>query len=238
MTRSTERSRLETAAAIAATNGREPGGPPGSPAAVPLAAGPAAALPGSAPNAWGVRVTLAPEHDATAAVTVGADGTTIDGATAPMHLRWVTNDRARLEPAGVDVLFLEAPDTGHSAPGVVRREVVLEGWRVVVEIEPAARAQLRERASRSQGAAAGGTASELHAMIPGRVLSIGVAVGDAVEAGQAVMIIEAMKMQNELRVPRAGVVSRIVVAPGGTVERGDLLIALEPAAAPTPGDPS
>ena len=60
------------------------------------------------------------------------------------------------------------------------------------------------------------------------MLSIAVAVGDAVEAGQAVMIIEAMKMQNELRVPRAGVVSRIVVAPGGTVEVGDLLIALEP----------
>jgi len=37
-----------------------------------------------------------------------------------------------------------------------------------------------------------------------------------------------MKMQNELRVPRAGVVSRIVVAPGETVEVGDLLIALEP----------
>jgi biotin carboxyl carrier protein len=50
------------------------------------------------------------------------------------------------------------------------------------------------------------------------------------------MIIEAMKMQNELRVPRAGVVSRIVVAPGGTVERGDLLIVLEPPSASGTGE--
>jgi biotin carboxyl carrier protein len=45
-----------------------------------------------------------------------------------------------------------------------------------------------------------------------------------------------MKMQNELRVPRAGVVSRIVVAPGGTVELGDLLMALEPLPASAPGE--
>jgi biotin carboxyl carrier protein len=169
-------------------------------------------------------------------MTVGPDRAAIDDETLPSELRWIAVDRARLEPDGVDVLFLEAPETGSQAPGVVRREVLVEGWRVVVEIEPAARARLRERASRAEGAGARGVASELHAMIPGRVLFIGVAVGDAVVAGQAVMIIEAMKMQNELRVPRAGVVSRIVVAPGGTVELGDLLMALEPLPASAPGE--
>jgi biotin carboxyl carrier protein len=226
MSRSTERRRPEAAASIAATNGHEPvtdhdlvrdaGGPRPAPHAV--------------------RVTLAPQHGPAPAMTVGTDEATIDGETFPVQLRWIAVDRAHLEPDGVDVLFLGDPETGPEAPGVVRREVLVEGWRVVVEVEPAARAQLRERASRAEGAAARRIASELHAMIPGRVLSIGVAVGDAVEAGQAVMIIEAMKMQNELRVPHAGVVSRIVVAPGGTVELGDLLIALEPLPANATGE--
>jgi biotin carboxyl carrier protein len=218
MSRSTERPRPEAAASIAATNGREPIADDGL----------AGAAVGRPPDAHAVRVTLGSQHGPAAAMTVGPDQATIDGRTFPVHLRWIADDRAHLEPDGVDLLFLGDPETGPGAPGVVRREVLVEGWRVVVEIEPAARAQLRERASRTDGAGARGVASELHAMIPGRVLSIGVAVGDAVDAGQAVMIIEAMKMQNELRVPRAGVVSRIAVAPGGTVELGDLLIALEP----------
>ena len=218
MSRSTERPRPEVAASLAATNGHEP-------ITYDDLAG---AAGGPRPEAHAVRVTLGPQPGPAAAMTVGPDQATIDGKTFPVRLRWIADDQAHLEPEGVDLHFLGDPETGTVAPGVVRREVLVEGWRVVVEIEPAARAQLRERASRTDGAGARGVASELHAMIPGRVLSIGVAVGDAVEAGDAVMIIEAMKMQNELRVPRAGVVSRIVVAPGGTVELGDLLIALEP----------
>jgi biotin carboxyl carrier protein len=222
MSRSTERPHPETPASIAATNGREPLD--------------ARDVAGDAtepePEGRAVRVILAPEHGPAAAMIVAPEQARIDGQRLPLTLRWIADDRARLEPGGVDVLFLVVAGTGHAAAEVVRREVLVEGWRVVVEIEPARRAWLRERASRAQGTGARGVASELHAMIPGRVLSIGVAVGDEVDAGQAVMIIEAMKMQNELRVPRAGVVSRIVVAPGGTVERGDLLIVLEP---PPPG---
>jgi len=172
---------------------------------------------------------MGPEHAPAPPMTVEPGRATIDGETIAVGLRWIATDRARLEPEGVDVQFL--PTTGSRIPaGVTRREVLLEGWRVVVDIEPAARAELRERAGRIGSAATRGVPSELHAIIPGRVLSIAVAVGDAVEAGQAVMIVEAMKMQNELRVPRAGVVSRIAVAPGGTIEVGDLLLALEPAA--------
>jgi biotin carboxyl carrier protein len=175
-----------------------------------------------------VRVTLAPEHGLAPAMTVGPDRAALGGETFAVELKWIARDRASLEPEGVRVQFLAPTGAGPLPAGIVRREVLVEGWRVVVEVEPAARAELRERASRADPAGARGVASEVHAMIPGRVLSIAVAVGDAVEAGQAVMIIEAMKMQNELRVPRAGVVSRIVVAPGGTVELGDLLMALEP----------
>ena len=51
--------------------------------------------------------------------------------------------------------------------------------------------------------------------------------GEAVVAGQQLLVVEAMKMQNELRAPRDGVVSRVAVAPGETIEIGDLLLVLE-----------
>jgi biotin carboxyl carrier protein len=53
-----------------------------------------------------------------------------------------------------------------------------------------------------------------------------VAAGDSVEAGQQVLVVEAMKMQNELRAPREGSVERVGVAVGDTIEVGDLLIVI------------
>ena len=63
-------------------------------------------------------------------------------------------------------------------------------------------------------------------MIPGRVAAVAVAVGDAVTAGQTLLVVEAMKMQNELRSPRDGVVERVAVAVGETIDLGDLLVVL------------
>ena len=57
-------------------------------------------------------------------------------------------------------------------------------------------------------------------------MSVAVAAGDAVEAGQRLLSVEAMKMENELRAPRAGTVERIAVAAGQTVELGDTLIVI------------
>jgi biotin carboxyl carrier protein len=114
-----------------------------------------------------------------------------------------------------------------SGSGTVRREVIVDGWRIVVEIESEQRATLRERARRGRDETAGSGRTELRAVIPGRILSVSVAPGDAVTAGQQVMVIEAMKMQNELRAPRDGVVGRVDAGPGRTVELGDLLLTLE-----------
>ncbi len=47
-----------------------------------------------------------------------------------------------------------------------------------------------------------------------------------VEAGQSLLVVEAMKMQNELRAPRAGTVDRVAVEAGGTIDNGDLLVVL------------
>jgi len=55
---------------------------------------------------------------------------------------------------------------------------------------------------------------------------VSVATGDAVFAGQQVLVLEAMKMQNELRAPREGTVERLAIAVGDTVEVGDLLMVI------------
>jgi biotin carboxyl carrier protein len=111
--------------------------------------------------------------------------------------------------------------------GIVRRELVVDGWRIEVDVEPARRAALRDRAQRGHDSAGRGGPTEVHAIIPGRVVSVSVRASDDVVAGQQLLVVEAMKMQNELRAPRDGVVSRVAVAAGQTIEIGDLLLVLE-----------
>jgi biotin carboxyl carrier protein len=107
-------------------------------------------------------------------------------------------------------------------------EVVVDGWRFVFLVEDADRADLRERASRDRSDAAGGGGPlEIRAIIPGRVAAVVVAAGDAVEAGQPLLVVEAMKMQNEVRSPRDGVVGRVAVGARQTIEVGDLLLVIE-----------
>jgi biotin carboxyl carrier protein len=114
------------------------------------------------------------------------------------------------------------------AAGRVSVEVVVDGWRFVLLVEDEARAALRERASRDLGAHGGtGGPLEVRAIIPGRIVSVAVAPGDRVESGQTLLAVEAMKMQNELRAPRAGTVSRVPASGGSTVEVGDVLVVLD-----------
>jgi biotin carboxyl carrier protein len=180
-----------------------------------------AALSGLPPGPPGVRVTLA-----------GLDGASpliVDGAPAGAEL-WIVDDehavlRADGEPEASHVLLLpSSPAPGRN--GLSRREVVVDGWRFEVDIEPAGRAALRERASRGREDATHSGPLEVHAIIPGVVVGLSVAPGDAVVAGQQLLVIEAMKMQNELRAPRDGTVDRVAVGPGVTIEVGDLLLVL------------
>ena len=65
------------------------------------------------------------------------------------------------------------------------------------------------------------------APMPGLIVRVNVAPGDEVEAGQGVIVMEAMKMENELRATSAGKVKSVEVSPGTAVEKGTLLVALE-----------
>jgi biotin carboxyl carrier protein len=72
------------------------------------------------------------------------------------------------------------------------------------------------------------TAGLVRSRIPGKVVSVAVAVGSVVAAGDKLLILEAMKMENELRAAAPGRVMRVLVGPGDTVESGALLLELEP----------
>ena len=65
--------------------------------------------------------------------------------------------------------------------------------------------------------------------MPGKVVEVLVVAGEAVKAGQPVLLFEAMKMQNELRSPHDGVVATIAVSAGRAVDAREILYVLEPA---------
>ena len=177
-----------------------------------LASSPAPA-PGSAPGGDGV-----------------TDGPLVDGVPARIGLQRFDGARARFEEEGsngtIRTAVLFGPIHRDRRRGAEMREVVVEGWRVEVEVEPERRAVLRERARRGAGAASKGGPVEVRAIIPGRVVAISVVPGDDLEAGQQILVVEAMKMQNELRSPREGTVERVAVAAGATIEVGDLLVVI------------
>jgi len=87
----------------------------------------------------------------------------------------------------------------------------------------------RERRSRSAGSSgsAGPIVSEVTAPIPGIVSSVKTKPGESVEAGQTLVVIEAMKMENPIKSPRAGIVKAVAVSQGAEVKSGALLISFE-----------
>lgn len=87
------------------------------------------------------------------------------------------------------------------------------------------RASLRPRSGAS--AAAGG--AEVRAPMPGKVVRILRREGDPVRAGEGVLVLEAMKMQNEIRAPVSGVVANMRVASGASLGGGESLFAVAPA---------
>ena len=87
----------------------------------------------------------------------------------------------------------------------------------------------RTRSIRDLSAATAGATgpAPIIAPMPGLIVRVNVNPGDKVEAGQGLVVMEAMKMENELRATAAGTVRSVEVSPGTAVEKGALLVALE-----------
>ena len=95
--------------------------------------------------------------------------------------------------------------------------VVVEGHRFEIEVRDPRRFRRRS---------GGGGRAGVHAIpapMPGKVIRVLVAVGDEVTAGQGLLVVEAMKMQNEIKTPGAGKVLAIAAREGATVAAGEVL---------------
>ncbi|MFN9478717.1 MAG: biotin/lipoyl-containing protein [Betaproteobacteria bacterium] len=86
------------------------------------------------------------------------------------------------------------------------------------------------RAAPARSATAGGNVDTLRAPMPGLILEVSVKPGATVERGQALAVLDAMKMQNAIRSPRAGRIAQVFVAGGQSVAHGEPLLAFEPGA--------
>lgn len=104
------------------------------------------------------------------------------------------------------------------------RLVFMKGIEVPVTIENYQLAQLRKRAGMGGPGAVDKT---INAPMPGLVIDVKVKAGDDVKKGQALLIIEAMKMENVMKAPADGVVKSVNTEAGKSVEKNDKLIELE-----------
>ncbi len=136
---------------------------------------------------------------------------------------------ATLVPTGAPDGFALTLDTAtlplrahRRAPG--RWEIALGGRAIAAEVLDERQARIR---ALSGGQGGEDRVKPLLAPMPGLVVQVAVQEGDDVAAGDTVLIVEAMKMENELRAAAAARVTRVRVAPGEAVEKGQLLIEFE-----------
>jgi biotin carboxyl carrier protein len=106
--------------------------------------------------------------------------------------------------------------------GSTRAGITIAGHFYDVEIEDE-----RERAAHAAARAAGAGGGLVKSVMPGVVVSLLVSEGDVVEEGQALLVLEAMKMQNEIAAPVSGVVKRVHVREGEAVSAGAKLVEIQ-----------
>ena len=157
--------------------------------------------------------------DRTLVVDLTGARPTVDGTALDVHLATLPGSPVRhLLADGRSVTLVAEPGDrrGHwtleLAGRRLRAEVVDERTRAIREMT---------------GADADPAERTVVAPMPGLVVRVEVEPGQTVSAGQGLVIVEAMKMENELRAPADGVVARVDVAAGQTVEKGAVLLTLE-----------
>src|SRR5690606_27401258 len=100
------------------------------------------------------------------------------------------------------------------------------GVDVVAEALDERTRHIRSLSGAGAGPPAGGV---VKAPMPGLVVRVAVAVGDTVVAGQGLVVLEAMKMENERKAPAPGVIEALAAVPGSAVEKGTVLVRIAPA---------
>jgi biotin carboxyl carrier protein len=154
-------------------------------------------------------------------VTLDADGVAYETASpAHVELSDIEGSPVRMVKIGTQVYRVVV----QKRQGRGTYTLWVDGYRFEAEA-----LDERTRAIRDLSAARAGPTgpAPILAPMPGLIVRVNVTAGDRVEAGQGIVVMEAMKMENELRATAAGTVRSVEVSPGTAVEKGALLVALE-----------
>ena len=149
-------------------------------------------------------------------VTVDGRALHVDMARIGRHLISLIVDEAAGLPAMASQEIVLVDEGGGPATAIV------DGTPVPVSVDAA-----RRRGRASDGAAGGGGPQRVAAPMSGKVVRVLVAPGDVVRARQPLVVVEAMKMENELRATREGTIADVRVREGQSVDAGALLVVVQ-----------
>lgn len=153
-------------------------------------------------------------------VLIAGDAVTVNGETHRASLVSVAGTPVSVLRIGDEVCRV----VSRTAESRGRYTLWLDGFRFETEaLDERARA-IRELTG---AAAAAAGPAPLVAPMPGMIVRVQAQVGDQVQPGQGLVVMEAMKMENELRATSAGTIRAVLVQPGTAVEKGAVLLELE-----------
>ena len=153
-------------------------------------------------------------------LSLEGDSVRVDGRTMTSRITDVEGTPVRMLTIGDEVHRIVVRPAG--ARG--RYTIWVDGFRHEVEALDERTRAIRELADATAGPAG---PAPLVATMPGMIVRVSVQVGDQVVPGQGLVVIEAMKMENELRAASAARVKAVLAQPGAVVEKGALLVELE-----------
>jgi biotin carboxyl carrier protein len=158
--------------------------------------------------------------------------TLIHGRSGTIHITGSTFRYQREDGQSIEGEFSYQPlDPGSSSILIDGRsyrvtpgppgEVTVNGWPITAELFDPRALRSRKNTASSEGRL------EITALMPGKVVQLLVSPGDSVETGQGLLVVEAMKMQNEVKSPKAGRVVEVRAKPGAAVAAGEVLLVVE-----------
>jgi Acetyl/propionyl-CoA carboxylase, alpha subunit len=159
-------------------------------------------------------------NDERRSVSLDPEGVRYEGELVRAELSEIEGSPVRMVKIGTEVYRVVV----EKRPGRGRYTLWVDGYRFEAEA-----LDERTRAVRDLSAASASPLgpAPIVAPMPGLIVRVNVKIGDRVEAGQGIVVMEAMKMENELRATAAGTVKSVEVAAGAAVEKGALLVGLE-----------